>query len=383
MRAASPARASAPARPLRAPTHRPPTGRRSWRPSRGVRAASRPWRVGALGADGADDAGARFAAAAADPAPPFVTPEHARRGEVIREWISDAYEVVDYERALRDADALAAEAALQLGDDARLGTESDELTYGEFDVGFFLALLDSLEPELAALEYGDVDGGAVVAGSFVDIGSGRGQIPLVASHARSWQRCVGLELVPVLHAVAEQVALSLPNDELLTPERIRCLPSAMRPSPCSFVRGDMYDEGDLAAALEGATLVFLFSTKFSSKRVFEAGGGGGGAGSAAGQPPGRGGGDAAAAARSSSASGDWEVKPGTLVVSSHVRPHLRVGAFVITVNATMREADGYELVHTRAGPDAERAGGSVAYVYRVVPVVCEANKNKKKKKIVS
>ena len=195
-------------------------------------------------------------------------------------------------------------------------------------MGFFLALLDSLEPELAALEYGDVDGGAVVAGSFVDIGSGRGQIPLVASHGRDRGRDASASSSCPCDTPrgGEQVALSLPNDELLTPERIRCLPSAMRPSPCSFVRGDMYDEGDLAAALEGATLVFLFATKFSSKSVFEAGGGGGGSRyRPTGQPPGRGGGDAAAAARSSSASGDWEVKPGTLPSRRTCGRRLRVG----------------------------------------------------------
>ena len=112
------------------------------------------------------------------------------RGDVAREWISDVYDAIDYERVMAEADALAADAGISNDD------EDAELMYGEFDAGFFVALAESLEPELRALEEGDVDGGAVVNGSFVDIGSGRGQIAVLASVLRTWQRCVGLEVPP-------------------------------------------------------------------------------------------------------------------------------------------------------------------------------------------
>ena len=55
-----------------------------------------------------------------------------------------------------------------------LGGDEGERTYGEFDMGFFVALLRSLEDDFALLEGdGDVDGGAVSDGVFVDVGSGR------------------------------------------------------------------------------------------------------------------------------------------------------------------------------------------------------------------
>ena len=295
------------------------------------------------GAPAGDDA------APTAPNTPFVSPEAAMRGDVAREWISDVYDAIDYERVMAEADALAADAGISNDD------EDAELMYGEFDAGFFVALIESLEPELRALEEGDVDGGAVVNGSFVDIGSGRGQIAVLASVLRTWQRCVGLEYLPVLHAIADQVALTLPDDGVLDDARVACLPNALRQSPLTFIRGDMYDDTDLAAALEGATLVFLFSTKFATQEVFEVG---------------------------SSLDDDsvgWERNEGTLLVSSRLRPHLRVGAMVVTVNNRLREADGYELARAAEGPDAERTGESVAYVWRVVPVVCDASKTKKTK----
>ena len=211
------------------------------------------------GAPAGDDA------APTAPNTPFVSPEAAMRGDVAREWISDVYDAIDYERVMAEADALAADAGISNDD------EDAELMYGEFDAGFFVALIESLEPELRALEEGDVDGGAVVNGSFVDIGSGRGQIAVLASVLRTWQRCVGLEYLPVLHAIADQVALTLPDDGVLDDARVACLPNALRQSPLTFIRGDMYDDTDLAAALEGATLVFLFSTKIRHAGGFRGG----------------------------------------------------------------------------------------------------------------
>jgi hypothetical protein len=311
------------------------------------------------------------------PAEPFVTAEDVRRGELARAWVSELYDGVDYAAVFA-----AAEEAAVLEDavaDALGGAEGERM-YGEFDMGFFVALLRSLEDELALLEYGDVDGGAVGDGVFVDVGSGRGQLACVASVARKWQRCVGLEIDETLHAVAEQVATRSPNEDVvLLDEFIEAFPVASRPmtqSPLSFVCGSMYDRNDLRAALEGATLVFAFATKFNrlmdqNVEAFET-----------------------LEKRAPGANDDFNDDGSYLALSPHIRPHLRVGALVVVVNGSLPPRDGFELVATRFGPDAERNGrDSVARVYRVVELRCETRgdetsdkkqkKKKKKKRVVS
>ena len=315
------------------------------------------------------------------PAEPFVTAEDVRRGELARAWVSELYDGVDYAAVFA-----AAEEAAVLEDavaDALGGAEGERM-YGEFDMGFFVALLRSLEDELALLEYGDVDGGAVGDGVFVDVGSGRGQLACVASVARKWQRCVGLEIDETLHAVAEQVATRSPNEDVvLLDEFIEAFPVASRPmtqSPLSFVCGSMYDRNDLRAALEGATLVFAFATKFNrlmedqNVEAFET----------------------RLEKRAHDGANDDHNDDGSyLALSPHIRPHLRVGALVVVVNGSLPPRDGFELVATRLGPDAERNGrDSVARVYRVVELRCETRgdetsdkkqkqKKKKKKRVVS
>ena len=311
------------------------------------------------------------------PAEPFVTAEDVRRGELARAWVSELYDGVDYAAVFA-----AAEEAAVLEDavaDA-LGGDEGERTYGEFDMGFFVALLRSLEDELALLEYGDVDGGAVSDGVFVDVGSGRGQLACVASVARKWQRCVGLEIDETLHAVAEQVATRSPNEDVvLLDEFIEAFPVASRPmtqSPLSFVCGSMYDRNDLRAALENATLVFAFATKFrrddDDDRVATSTSIG-----------------ALDACASFDDCDDACGKTPYLTLSRHIRPHLRVGALAVIVNGALRESEGFDLIATRRGPDAERNGrDSVARVYRVAEVRCDARDDKagekrRKKKTVS
>ena len=81
----------------------------------------------------------------------------------------------------------------------------------------------------------------------------------------------------------------------------------------------------------------------------------------------------------------------------HLRPVLdprgRVGALAVIVNGALRESEGFDLIATRRGPDAERNGrDSVARVYRVVELRCEMRgdensekktQKKKKKRVVS
>jgi len=295
------------------------------------------------------------------PAEPFVTAEDVRRGELARAWVSELYDGVDYAAVF----AAAEEAAVP--EDAvadALGGAEGERMYGEFDMGFFVALLRVLEPELALLEYGDVDGGAVGDGVFVDVGSGRGQLAFLASITRKWQRCVGLEIDPQLHAIATQVSLRSPNEDVVTDTLIDAFPVAARPmtqSPVSFVLGDMYDRNDLSAALENATLVFAFATRFARDvRVDEEG-----------------------------RVEEEDSESSYLCLSRHVRPHLRVGALVVVINGALRREDGFELIRVERGPDAERGRDSVARVYRVVEVRCDergdvaGEKKKKKKKTVS
>jgi len=102
------------------------------------------------------------------------------------------------------------------------------------------------------------------------------------------------------------------------------MPSFDSPAPLSFARGDMYDAEALTAATRGASMVFMFSTKFALDRA------------------------------------------GRLAVSPKLRPALASGAVVVTVNNELATADGFELVARADGPDGERSGGSTAYVWRAV-----------------
>ena len=301
-------------------------------------------------------------------AEPFVTPEDVRRGEVARVWVSELYDCVDYAAVFAAAEEAA---VLHDDDDAHIRDDdhSGERVYGEFDMGFFTALLRVLEPDLALLEYGDVDGGAVGDGVFVDVGSGRGQLAFLSSITRKWQRCVGLEIDKQLHAIATQVSLQSPNEDVVTDTLIDAFPVAARPmtqSPVSFVNGNMYDRNDLSAALENATLVFAFATRFKRDDERDE--------------------EGPFVEEEDSVQGDESCM--YLRLSRHVRPHLRVGALVVIINGALRREDGFELIRVERGPDAERGRDSVARVYRVVEVRCDergdvAGEKKKKKKTVS
>ena len=271
----------------------------------------------------------------------FVSDDAARRGDAARAWISCLYDAVDYEAAMEAAAALEAEVGSSLEDQR---DEDEELMYGEFDMGFFLALLESLEDRLAAREAKKKKNGG---GAFVDVGSGRGQLAVLAAAARptGWSRCVGLEYMPILHAIAEQVkggveggvgvaAATMKGMEEDEREAVyAALPKIDDVSPLKFVRGDMYDDGDMGRALDGASLVFMFSTRFG---VVEDDGEGEGEGGA------------------------------VLKVSSHVRRHVEAGTLIVTVNNVLSEADGFRLVRRVEGPDSERTGGSEAYIWEAV-----------------
>lgn len=251
-----------------------------------------------------------------------VTDTHKEKGELAREWIADVFENVDYERVMSSADAFEAS-----GEYIKQADEDEELRYGEFDMGFFVAVVEACEPLLDAVE-GDGGGDP---GAFVDVGSGRGQIPVLAAALRPWSRCVGLEYMPVLHAIAEQAPGLRDEFASATDEsRKQSLRNALgprfdSPAPLTFTRGDMYDPHTLHTATKGAALVFMFSTKFSVDETSRC-----------------------------------------LKVSKALREALRVGVVAVTVNNVLDEADGFELQMRLNGPDSERAGGSTAYIWRAV-----------------
>jgi hypothetical protein len=250
-----------------------------------------------------------------------VTDTHKETGELAREWIADVFENVDYERVMSSADAFEAS-----GEYIKQEDEDEELRYGEFDMGFFVAVVEACEPLLEGDGGDDGDPGA-----FVDVGSGRGQIPVLAAALRPWSRCTGLEYMPVLHAIAEQ-APGLRDEfaRAMDESRKQSLRNALgprfdSPAPLTFTRGDMYDPHTLNNATKGAALVFMFSTKFSVDETSRC-----------------------------------------LKVSKALREALRVGAVAVTVNNVLDEADGFALLTQLNGPDSERAGGSTAYIWRAV-----------------
>jgi hypothetical protein len=251
-----------------------------------------------------------------------VTDTHKETGELAREWIADVFENVDYERVMSSADAFEAS-----GEYIKQADEDEELRYGEFDMGFFVAVVEACEPLLDAVE-GDGGGDP---GAFVDVGSGRGQIPVLAAALRPWSRCTGLEYMPVLHAIAEQAPGLRDEFASATDEsRKQSLRNALgprfdSPAPLTFTRGDMYDPHTLQSVTKGAALVFMFSTKFSVDETSRC-----------------------------------------LKVSKALREALVVGAVAVTVNNVLDEADGFELQMRLNGPDSERAGGSTAYIWRAV-----------------
>ena len=181
-----------------------------------------------------------------------VTDTHKETGELAREWIADVFENVDYERVMSSADAFEAS-----GEYIKQADEDEELRYGEFDMGFFVAVVEACEPLLDAWKETGAHGDP---GAFVDVGSGRGQIPVLAAALRPWSRCVGLEYMPVLHAIAEQAPGLRDEFASATDEsRKQSLRNALgprfdSPAPLTFTRGDMYDPHTLHNVDEGRGL---------------------------------------------------------------------------------------------------------------------------------
>ena len=110
-------------------------------PNRGLPAARLPRRA-ASASNAGPNAGSGVSSSSFE-----VTPAHIAKGEVAREWVADVFENVDYELALSSSDAIEAS-----GEYVRREDEDEELRYGEFDMGFFVAVLEACEPLLAEVE---------------------------------------------------------------------------------------------------------------------------------------------------------------------------------------------------------------------------------------
>ncbi|KAK3233258.1 hypothetical protein CYMTET_56435 [Cymbomonas tetramitiformis] len=212
--------------------------------------------------------------------------EPASAAEVC-DWLADAYECVDYSAALEKAQNYS-----EVED-----FSSDEFIYGEFDTGFFLDLLEHLSPSPTA--------------TFADLGSGRGQIVLTAAAVRTWKRCIGVEIVPILHELA------------LGAYEVVCAINPPRAlSECVFLHGRM--EG-LLADLAHVDVVFAYATKFPLD------------------------------------------ENGYLSISRILHSALKEGATVVTVNNVLDLEAGFSLETEITGPNPETNGltNSTAYIWRV------------------
>lgn len=127
-------------------------------------------------------------------------------------------------------------------------------------------------------------------------------------------RVTGIEVLPLLHAYAEEKHGAL------------CAARALAPAPCAFVLGDFASEPAALAAIASADAVFAFATT-------------------------------------------WDSCDGVLTTLSFtLARHLAVGAFAITVDKLLPELPAagrrFRLLERFDGPN-EATGESTVYVYRL------------------
>lgn len=116
-----------------------------------------------------------------------------------------------------------------------------ELTYGEFDLPFFFALLRDANPQPGEL--------------FCDVGSGCGRLVLAAAMMYSWRSAAGIELLRDLH-----------DDALDAHSRLSALVEAeadIQLAPCTFRCGEADDELPSLlqeARVETTHVIFVYAT---------------------------------------------------------------------------------------------------------------------------
>jgi len=188
-----------------------------------------------------------------------------------------------------------------------VSTRHKALTYGEFDLDFFLDLLDDAAPQPGE--------------RFCDIGSGCGRLVLAAAMANDWAGTAGVEVLEQLHARAINAHTKLSS--MLADE-----PGLAPLAPCRFVCAEA-DEAMPHLLHNGAQshVVFCFATCWP---------------------------------------GTGPVLPGlseTLATSG-----MPVGSRVITIDKQLVEAEPqrwrFELLSTREAPNYA-THASIGYVYRL------------------
>jgi hypothetical protein len=167
---------------------------------------------------------------------------------LVQTWLENLYEAVDYDAALTRA-GVNMEDDGPIGDDIENEVDADlktpespddemcegqegELTYGEMDLSFFIALLRRLNPPPHS--------------KFVDLGSGRGQLVLAAAKLFPWKLCTGIEIMPEVFEIG-QGALDVARK------------SGNSISPCEFFNADIYK---FTEPLADANVVFAYATCF-------------------------------------------------------------------------------------------------------------------------
>mmetsp|Transcript_28218 Transcript_28218/g.70943 ORF Transcript_28218/g.70943 Transcript_28218/m.70943 type:complete len:278 (+) Transcript_28218:137-970(+) len=244
---------------------------------------------------------ARHSSSTCGDAAPVAVPLSSRHGELAEQvatWLSDTYDAINYGEVFEKVE----EAQLL----SAVDDDTDEVIYGEFSLPLLCALLESANlPE-----------GAV----FVDIGSGRGQLCLTAAAVRGWKACIGVELLPELHFMAEAAYAQAGASGGFNGRTL---------SPCTFLLGDMYQAlGQVRSQLQDAStfVVFLYATKFQTRA---------------------------------------EPEEDILLLSSTLRAALPACGTVITINNRLDERDGFQLESHQTGPNPE--GGELqVYTYTSV-----------------
>lgn len=167
-------------------------------------------------------------------------PAHLGPSATTAKWLEELYDSLDYEAIM-----LAGAGDGGDDDDDDLDDSAEEYTYGESDLEFFLSVLRT------ALDAADT----AAAAGFCDLGGGKGQLALAAARAepeRLRGRCVSLEIVPELHAIAEAATAQAARQDAGY-------------ARTAAERGDIFRGDALARSVKGAAVCFCYASKFESQ----------------------------------------------------------------------------------------------------------------------
>jgi len=176
----------------------------------------------------------------------------AAEAEDMQAWLEETYEAVDYEEALQRAgclsesepdqseaqeeDFIADESAMYMEEDSICEGKERELTYGEMDLAFFVALLRKMRTRVKT------------DGNFFDVGCGRGQLVLAAAKTGFFKKCEGIEIMKDVLEIGRGAILVLEG-------------GGMPSSECVLHEGDMYTSMELC---KDSDLIFVYATCFAT-----------------------------------------------------------------------------------------------------------------------